>query len=249
MIKHHDFMDKPIPDLSRFRSITSYRDYKIIPIDEPCIKVNHGIKCQSYYWHYDPRPEGAIENVFLRQTLVLKLIKIELVLRQLGLSLLVQEGFRPIAVQHFVQKFSVLKGLRKENPKLEETKLLEKLKLFAASADLDPKISPPPHLTGGAVDLSLVYLETGEQVDMGKSLGLFSTAFPDILEKLSDFHYKLDIVFERAKRLRRLLFWLAKENDLVVNPTEWWHLSFGDQMWAMLTNSPCAVYGAAENFV
>jgi D-alanyl-D-alanine dipeptidase len=249
-MKVHPFMDKPIPDLSRFRfAKTSYRDYKIVPVDEACIKVNNGILCQSYYWHYDPRPEGAIEDVFLRQTLVLKLIKIDAILRQLGLCLLVQEGYRPISVQKFVQTVSVLKGLRKENPNLSEIQLSEKLKLFAASVNLDSEKFPTPHLTGGSVDLSLVCLETRKQVNMGKSLGLFSTAFPEVLEDLSNFHYKLDADLEMAKRFRRLLYWLVLEQQMIVNPTEWWHVSFGDQMWALMTGATHAIYGAATRFI
>ncbi len=29
-------------------------------------------------------------------------------------------------------------------------------------------------------------------------------------------------------------------------PTEWWHWSYGDRYWALLTGSPHAVYGATR---
>jgi D-alanyl-D-alanine dipeptidase len=28
-------------------------------------------------------------------------------------------------------------------------------------------------------------------------------------------------------------------------PEEWWHFSWGDQMWARLTGAPAAIYGGA----
>ncbi len=186
------------------------------------------------------RPEGATEEIFLRSALVMKLERAAMRIQPLGLRLLIQEGYRSLLVQKFVQEVSVLNGLRKENPHLSEAELRAKVSLFAASAYGDLNTSPPPHLTGGAVDLTMVYASTGEQVDMGKGGGLYNTAYPDALESLEG--------FEEARRFRRLLFWLAHEEGFVVNPTEWWHLSFGDQMWAWINKTPYAVYGQAKKF-
>jgi zinc D-Ala-D-Ala dipeptidase len=239
--KHHDFMTKPILDLSNLRSDkSSYRNYPIQPILERCIRLNTHLTYRSYYYHYDPRPEGAEADIFLRRSLVDKLKNIDRKLHNLGLSLLIQEGYRPISVQRFVQEVSVLKGLRKEYPRMEETELQEKVKQFAASANGNINISPPPHLTGGAVDLTLVYLDNGEQVDMGKSRGLFGTAFPDTFESQEG--------FEDPRSFRRLLFWLAQEQEIVTNPSEWWHLCWGDQMWAWATKAKHAFYGVADHF-
>lgn len=238
-------MGKPIPDLSDLRSDkSSYRDCPISPVsDEACIKLNHGFLCQSYYWHYDPRPDGAIEEIFLRQTLALKLIKINGRLRPLGLCLLIKDGYRPLSVQRFVQEVSVIKGLRKEYPELDEDELQRKVRMFAASVNgRDLLISPTPHMTGGAVDLTIAHIATGKQVDMGKSGGLYNTAFPDALETADPKK------FGEARKFRRLLFWLALEQGFSVNPTEWWHLSWGDQMWAWATRASHATYGAAEKF-
>lgn len=235
----HGFMDKPIPDLSTLRiNKSKYRHYPIRPISEICVELNPEF-CHSYYWHYDPRPVGAMEKIFLRRTLSVKLNRINQNLLCFDLRLLIQEGYRPLSVQKFVQEVSVLKGLKKENPNLGEDVLRERAKLFAASTNEDLQTSPPPHLTGGAVDLTLVYNKSALQVDMGKSGGLYNTAFPDAFESM---------INEDAKRYRRLLYWLAHEEGMVMNPTEWWHLSWGDQMWAWATNSEYAVYGVAENF-
>ena len=244
MLRHayHSLMDRPIPDLSDLRfGKSACRKHLLCPIHEKCVRVNGELLSHSYYWHYDPRPEGAMEDIFLRERVVLKLKKIDQILRTLGLRLLIQEGFRPLPVQRFVQEVSVLNGLRKEYPNLGKAELEEKVKMFAASMNGDLQSSPTPHFTGGAADLTIVYA-SGEQVDMGKGGGLYNTAFPDALEKIDHGD------FEHARRFRRLLFWLALWQEMIVNPTEWWHISYGDQMWAWATKAPYAIYGVAEHF-
>jgi zinc D-Ala-D-Ala dipeptidase len=45
---------------------------------------------------------------------------------------------------------------------------------------------------------------------------------------------------------RRVLYWTMLDEDFTNNPTEWWHYSYGDQMWAMFNDKPAAIYGAVE---
>ena len=33
---------------------------------------------------------------------------------------------------------------------------------------------------------------------------------------------------------------------LVNYPTEWWHWSYGDRYWALMTGAPAALYGPRE---
>ena len=51
---------------------------------------------------------------------------------------------------------------------------------------------------------------------------------------------------EEARANRRMLYWLMIEAGFTNHPDEWWHYSYGDQMWAKLSNKPAAFYGAAE---
>lgn len=236
----HEYFDRRIPDLSALRADKfSYKTLQINEIQESCVRVRPEI-CRSYYWYHEMRPRGASREIFLRRSLVLKLEKIIDSLKSLGLGVLIQEGYRPLCLQNFVEEVSVKKQLEKENPGISVDELREKIKMFAASANGDLRISPPPHLTGGAVDLKLVYLDSLESVDMGKGPGLFKTAFPDALEKIEG--------YENPRKFRRLLYWLAHKYDIVTNPTEWWHLSYGDQMWAWALKKQYAFYGAASNF-
>lgn len=239
---YHPYMDVPIPYLSYLRARKA--DYRSVPIratTEECVVVNDIFLCESYYWHYKPvRPEGATEEIFLRTSVVEKLLRIERQLLPLGLRLIIQEGYRPISVQEFVYNHSVPKNLKKGNPNLSDEEISRLVSQFAASANGDVQTSPPPHLTGGAVDLNLVYIDSHEQVDMAKKLGSFNTLYPDALESMDAEG------IEEARRFRRLLYWVLFYENMVTNPTEWWHASYGDQLWASVKCRHHAHFGPAR---
>ena len=43
-----------------------------------------------------------------------------------------------------------------------------------------------------------------------------------------------------------LLYWLMMDAGFANHPNEWWHYSFGDQMWAIHNELPAAIFGLAE---
>ena len=45
---------------------------------------------------------------------------------------------------------------------------------------------------------------------------------------------------------RLLLKDIMHQAGFVQHPNEWWHFSFGDQLWAWCTNSDAAFYGAID---
>jgi D-alanyl-D-alanine dipeptidase len=51
---------------------------------------------------------------------------------------------------------------------------------------------------------------------------------------------------EEARANRRLLHWVMAEEDFAGHPDEWWHFSWGDQMWAKLSGEMAAHYGEAN---
>jgi D-alanyl-D-alanine dipeptidase len=102
---------------------------------------------------------------------------------------------------------------------------------FLAEPD-DPRITPP-HVTGGAVDLTLSW--------QGTALSL-GTAFDDFSSRA---HLRaLEGEPGTSRELRRLLTHAMVTAGFAPNPFEWWHFSFGDQAWAALTGAPAAVHGA-----
>ena len=93
--------------------------------------------------------------------------------------------------------------------------------------------APPPHLTGGAVDVGLV-LANGRRPDMGR-WNLKAV--------------RLDSLFvsPEAARYRRLLSDAMTHAGFSNYEEEWWHWSFGDQGWALRTGRSYAVYDRVES--
>jgi D-alanyl-D-alanine dipeptidase len=51
---------------------------------------------------------------------------------------------------------------------------------------------------------------------------------------------------DEARANRRLLHWAMAEAGFAGHPDEWWHYSWGDQLWAALSDVPAAHYGLPE---
>lgn len=92
----------------------------------------------------------------------------------------------------------------------------------------------PPHVTGGAVDLTLAW--RGAVLGLGTDFDEFLTeSAPAALESIAH--------PDTARDLRRLLASVLSAEHLVVIHSEWWHWSYGDQWWATQTGAPAAIYG------
>jgi zinc D-Ala-D-Ala dipeptidase len=101
---------------------------------------------------------------------------------------------------------------------------------FVAPPSEDPA-TPPPHLTGGTVDLTLSW--RGTPLALGTTFDEFTdsaatTAFEDTPGAV--------------RALRRLLYHTLRQQGFVVLAEEWWHFEFGTRLWSALTGRP-ARYG------
>ena len=104
--------------------------------------------------------------------------------------------------------------------------------------------SPAPHATASAVDLTLRWKD-GEALWMGSLFDdVTALAHRDRFESLEAGNFSFSD--QEARANRRLLHWLMIEEGFAGHPDEWWHFSWGDQMWAALTGAPAAHYGLAS---
>jgi D-alanyl-D-alanine dipeptidase len=94
------------------------------------------------------------------------------------------------------------------------------------------------------MDLTLRWID-GEALWMG-SLFDDATALAarDRFESLAPDNFSFSD--QEAQANRRLLHWLMTEEGFAGHPEEWWHFSWGDQLWAALTHAPAAHYGLAS---
>ncbi|WP_049573738.1 M15 family metallopeptidase [Nonomuraea sp. SBT364] len=171
-------------------------------------------------------PEGAYGR--LRAGLLDRLADAE---RRLpgGFHLLIVEGYRPVAVQRRIFE-GYRDGLATRFPGLTPGEL------HAAASRYVSPVEVAPHTAGAAVDLTLCDAG-GIEYDMGTAVndtpetsgGACYTASPDISED--------------ARRHRKILAAALEPAGLVNYPTEWWHWSYGDRYWALVTGADRALYG------
>lgn len=221
------------------------RPYHITPIiecGEPLVKIPLELFAVESPHPYEKLGAiyGGHSPYYLRETVVEKLIQAQNSLQLLHPNWYIQifDAYRPVAVQQFMVDYSFGEALRERG--LTETELspqereevCEAVYEIWAVPSLDMK-TPPPHSTGAAVDVTLVD-ENGVVVDMGSPIDEMSErSHPDYYFN-SDQHYHAH---------RQLLQDVMLKAGFQRNPKEWWHFSFGDQMWAWLSNHPTARYG------
>lgn len=146
-----------------------------------------------------------------------------------GLRLLVVEGYRPYRAQ--LDIFTGYRDeLRRRYPDWSAERLHRETTKFVSPVEV------APHSTGGAVDLTLCDAD-GVELPMGTALD----ATPE---------ESADACFTAARHIpvsawrnRQVLVAALSGAGLVNYPTEWWHWSYGDRYWALLTGAPHTRYG------
>src|SRR5581483_2572885 len=261
-------LQRPIPDLSRFRQgKVNYRTYPLINggarNDEPLVAVEeYGIAGQSHYSRPNAATVHPVEcvdtTVYVRRGIAEKLAQINYALQQSAevaeliggpVELYVDEGYRSAALQTYLYEEVFPRLIREQHPDWTEQVVLHRRDELIA----EPPVvgSPSPHLTGAAVDINLRYQRPdlgyvhGCRVEMGHKSGKVGYASqPDYFE----YTMPTSKVEREAQRNRRIFYWvmrgalLGDDTGFVVNPTEWWHWSYGDQLWAQITDAPEAFY-------
>ena len=192
-------------------------------------------------------PYGASGNPFqLRQGVVQRLLKAQQRLsdHDPSLRLSIFDAWRPIAVQAFMVEHSIADLCRERGVELMSGDAFDRVVAdvgrFWAAPSRDPA-TPPPHSTGGAVDLTLsnregIPLEMGGEID---AIGAISE--PE--------HYagQEDPDARCWHQRRQLLADVMDASGFAQHPNEWWHYSFGDQLWAWRKGAAVAVYAEAAN--
>ena len=184
--------------------------------------------CPQLKWaHKSPRWD--FPRTGLARVTVAKMLKEAQELLPGGLHLQIIGVFRPFEVQKMM--YETARGeLAKQHPEWDEEYLTEYINVFSAPPIWD---TPPPHTTGGAVDLNIVD-DNGERLDMISPFEMGWGSAPTHIEGLS----------EIARRNRDLLIAVLTESGLTNFPGEWWHWSYGEPGWALRGGHPHALYGA-----
>ncbi|MFN8392746.1 MAG: M15 family metallopeptidase [Bdellovibrionota bacterium] len=168
-----------------------------------------------------------------------------------GYRIQIFDAYRPKAVQRYMVGFELNKLARDRglDPDAVEDTLREELlaivhTIWARPTD-DP-FCPTPHSTGAALDVTILD-ENLKPLEMGGEIDeIGPVSLPSFYASMTD---------ERSTRYhanRTLLKDVMTSAGFRRLPYEWWHFSYGDQLWALIdwiageSPTPVALYGCVE---
>ena len=220
-----------------------------IPIkdnEEKLIAIPSSFQFFSPHPYYDlGAPYNDEKEIWkLREEVVKRLIKVNeyLKLRNNSFCLLIYDSWRPIEVQEFM--FNRAFSLECERLDIDAsmkdleryTQVKKQVEQFWAYPSFD-KRCPPPHSTGGALDITFSD-KYGNIIDMGSDIDqMDEKSKPDFYKNIQE---EMATVFNDR---RNLLKEIMLEFEFVQHPNEWWHFSYGDQLCAWKNKKANALYG------
>ncbi len=146
-----------------------------------------------------------------------------------GLRLRVVEGYRTAAAQRAIID-SYTAQLRAARPGISPADLDHLASRYVAP------LAVAPHVAGAAVDVTLVD-RIGRELDLGTPINATRE------QSGGACYFDAPQVTGPARAHRDLLARVLGGAGLVNYPTEWWHWSYGDRYWALITSAPAALYG------
>jgi D-alanyl-D-alanine dipeptidase len=205
-------------------------------------------------------PYGSVSPYYLRQSVLDALLQANTFLQQLhpDWKIFVFDAYRPVPVQQFMVDYTfteLLQAKGLQNTKLDEIQhqalMMEVYQIWALPS-LNP-LTPPPHSTGAAVDITLVD-SMAQLVWMGSEIDELSPrSQPNYFQEQANSEINAT---EREQAVlahthRQLLCQVMESVGFERHPGEWWHFSLGDQLWAWQRRqrgleSPFARFGRAE---
>ena len=143
----------------------------------------------------------------------------------------IYEAYRPIMAQKLLWD-QVVQQQKALHPHMdcESEEFIALCDVFCAN----PYRQGSGHQSGAAIDVTLCD-KTGKEYDMGGMVRGF--------DNTSDFDYP---VLPEQRKNRLILKEALTKAGFVNYPSEWWHYSFGDRLWARLTGSKIAVFGKLD---
>lgn len=212
--------------------------YQSAQIDDPLIEVtNTNTVHIEPYWKLDNDWEGKhyrhyiashpeYIGVYARSEAVQRLYTAASLLKP-HLRLVVRAGHRPLEVQRALLA-ECIERYRQDHPEASRSQALEHARQFVS----DPDIVLPPHVCGSAFDVELLDSTTGQLLDFGSRVND---------DNATSFLYYPNLT-QLQKDNRQILLAAMLEAGFASRSTEWWHFSYGDQVWAWFYSQPQSLY-------
>ena len=230
-----------------------WNNIKINECNEPLVSIPESI------FRLTPHPYmslGApyltgVDPWVLRPSVLKRLIRAQQYLSDISphLQLALFDAWRPISVQKFMFNYTIQETCKSKGIDINDLSangdindVIEEVGRFWAKPSSNP-LTPPPHSTGAAIDLTLADM-TGNPLDLGGEIDFIGA------ESSPDFYKEDNLGIPCSKHQvfhnrRSLLFSVMDQAGFVQHPNEWWHFSYGDQLWSWSSNQGNPIYGAA----
>lgn len=205
-----------------------------IPLEQFALESPHPYEKLGAPYHLS----GTPSPYYLRQGVLERLVIAQDYLQQNYPSWKIKifDAYRPIEVQQFMVNHATLELLTSQGfpPDLnllsepDRESILAQVYQFWAIPSADPA-TPPPHSTGAALDITLVR-DHQETLDMGSPIDEISPrSHPDHFATVTT------PTAQQYHQNRQILKQIMIAAGFQQHPQEWWHFSYGDQMWVWLT--------------
>jgi D-alanyl-D-alanine dipeptidase len=214
--------------ISKAEPVTALRRVKIHECGEPLVDFLQ--LCEDL--RLDPPRFTYRRETLLRQGAAERLCEANAVLLRQNLRIQVIEGWRAPLIQRRMYR-AVWRQFEALYPDRSPAGLKRIVNQF--SAPMSPQV-PPPHTTGGAMDLALTDL-AGHPMDLHS---------PFDWRDHRGFAFDAAGLSDEARRNRDTLLEAMLSAGLTNYPSEYWHWSYGDQGWAYRGGHAVAIYGAIE---
>ena len=260
-----EYRNRPLPDLTEARERGKIsRSIPIVPdhplASEKLVDVReYGIPGENYYHRKTGNPpyngpiRYSIPHILVRKSVARRLLIVAETFRHdIGVEPYGLDGYRDIRLQGHMFDEWMPEYVRACHPDWNMERIKEEVRLFWAKVtDEEGKVnpfSPPPHSTGGAIDLTLRYRKTGVELNMGCGFDDFSgnhVAALDFYEKLRLAGRILSLDEEDALRNRRILYWVLHREGFCHYVGEVWHVELYTKLWAAINGEEYAFYPMA----
>lgn len=220
-------------DFSKYQSI--HKDDPLVEIVtsdrilvEPCWALADDWEGARYRDYIVEHPE--YKGVYVRSELASRL-KVAAIALDDNYQLVIRAGHRPIEVQRRIL-IDCADDYKQDNPGASDPEALEHARTFVS----DPDSTLPPHVCGAAVDVDVLNTTTGQLLDFGSKMN-------DDTEK--SFLWYPDLTQEQ-KDNRLMLLAVMLDANLASCMPEWWHFSYGDQVWAWFYGEEDSSYNPVD---
>lgn len=219
-------LSAPIPTE---RSIDGWEQMPIIECGERLVSLNNidaRIKCESEF--------VARESVATKLMLASTYLPSDCVLY-------IRDAHRTIAMQKelFDEYYNKLAS---EHPNATESELIKLTNDYVIIPTANP-LAPPPHSTGGAIDLTIHC--NGEKIEMGSVSGKYVPQDETAYYEMQLARNNITLFGVQSLINRRILYNAMIFAGFTNNPNEWWHFDYGNQFWAKIKGTT-AVYGMID---